>query len=268
MTLSPQGHGFHRGQARRRARDRAGLRRAADAARHSRRQHLRQLRRGQPHLLAPDGAAAGRPHRRGAGALGSARPSAVPGLSCAPDTRRHRGAGRRRARGAVAARVETGELPPTSEARRRQDGSADQPPVRGTATGCTVSRDIVSIRGLCDACSASSIGSATCVLPRRLRGHACAPAAAADIRMLFQHDPAEPIGALDSARRGRARPVRRGAPVPAVVQRGREHRRAALRRRALDGLSIGFRTPWPPTHRPRSRRPRACEASTCGRSRS
>ena len=53
-----QGHGFHGGEARRRARDRAGLRRAADAARHSRRQHLFELPGGQPRVLAADRAAA------------------------------------------------------------------------------------------------------------------------------------------------------------------------------------------------------------------
>ena len=45
-----EGHGFPRGQTHRGARNRARLRRAADAARHSRRQHLCQLRRGQPHV--------------------------------------------------------------------------------------------------------------------------------------------------------------------------------------------------------------------------
>ena len=43
MSLHAQGHGFHRGQARGGARDRARARRAADAARHSRRQHLFEL---------------------------------------------------------------------------------------------------------------------------------------------------------------------------------------------------------------------------------
>ena len=49
-----EGHGFPRGEERRGARDRARLRRAADAARHSRRQHLLELPGGQPRVLAPD----------------------------------------------------------------------------------------------------------------------------------------------------------------------------------------------------------------------
>ena len=53
-----EGHGLHAAEERRGARDRARLRRAADAARHSRRQHLRELSRGEPRLLAADGAAA------------------------------------------------------------------------------------------------------------------------------------------------------------------------------------------------------------------
>ena len=63
--LQPQGDGLHRGQERRGARDRAGLRRAADAARHSGRQYLCQLCRGQPRLLAADRGAAGQPRGRG-----------------------------------------------------------------------------------------------------------------------------------------------------------------------------------------------------------
>ncbi len=63
---------FVEAKSRRRARDRARLRRAADAARHPRRQHLCQLRRGQPRLLPPDRAAARAPHRRGAGRTGCA----------------------------------------------------------------------------------------------------------------------------------------------------------------------------------------------------
>ena len=66
MSLSPQGHGLHRGQARRRPRDRAGARRAAHAARHPRRQHLLQLPGSHPHLLAPDRPAPRQPHRQGA----------------------------------------------------------------------------------------------------------------------------------------------------------------------------------------------------------
>ncbi len=61
-----EGHGFPRGEERRGARDRARLRRAAHAARHSRRCHLRQLQRGEPGALAPDRAAAGAPAGPGA----------------------------------------------------------------------------------------------------------------------------------------------------------------------------------------------------------
>ena len=53
-----EGHGLHAAEARRGARDRARLRRAADALGHSRRQHLRELPRGESRLLAADGAAA------------------------------------------------------------------------------------------------------------------------------------------------------------------------------------------------------------------
>ena len=59
-----EGDGLRRGQGRRRPRDRPGLRRAAAAARASGRQHPRELRRGQPRLLPPDGHPAGAPHRR------------------------------------------------------------------------------------------------------------------------------------------------------------------------------------------------------------
>ena len=66
-----EGHGLHRGQARRGAGDRAGARRAADAARHALllvadatgRQHLFQLPGSEPHLLAPGPAAAGKEKR-------------------------------------------------------------------------------------------------------------------------------------------------------------------------------------------------------------
>ena len=67
-----EGHGLHGGQERRRPRDRARLRRAADAPRHSRRQHLFELPGGQPRLLARHRAAAGRPRHRGARRLAGA----------------------------------------------------------------------------------------------------------------------------------------------------------------------------------------------------
>ena len=55
-----EGHGFHGGQARRGARDRACFRRAADAARDPRRQHVFQLPGGEPRVLAAECAAAWR----------------------------------------------------------------------------------------------------------------------------------------------------------------------------------------------------------------
>jgi hypothetical protein len=57
--VQPVRHGVPENQGGRRARHRAGLRRAADAAGHPRRRDLCQLRRGQPGLLPADGAAAG-----------------------------------------------------------------------------------------------------------------------------------------------------------------------------------------------------------------
>jgi hypothetical protein len=60
------------------------------------------------------------------------------------------------------------------------------------------------------------------------------------IRMLFQHDPAEPVGAwIDIAENERGLVVR--GRLNRDVQRGRELA-ALLDQRALDGLSIGFRT--------------------------
>ena len=53
-----EGHGFRRGQERCGARDRAGAGRAADAARHSRRQHVLELSGGTARILARHGAAA------------------------------------------------------------------------------------------------------------------------------------------------------------------------------------------------------------------
>lgn len=60
------------------------------------------------------------------------------------------------------------------------------------------------------------------------------------IRMLFQHDPAEPVGAwIDLEETDKGLLVR--GRLNAGVQRGRELM-ALLDQRALDGLSIGFRT--------------------------
>ena len=81
-----QGHGLHGGQAFGRARDRAGLRRAADAAGDPRRQHLFELSGSQPRVLAADRAAAGQPHRRGADAMAGA--GLRRGLTLAVDTDR------------------------------------------------------------------------------------------------------------------------------------------------------------------------------------
>ena len=55
------------------ARNRIGTWRAADAARHSRRQHVLELSRSAARLLAPDGTAACQSHGDGAGKLACAR---------------------------------------------------------------------------------------------------------------------------------------------------------------------------------------------------
>jgi HK97 family phage prohead protease len=63
---------------------------------------------------------------------------------------------------------------------------------------------------------------------------------AAGIRMLFQHDPGEPVGAwIDIVENARGLLVR--GRLNTDVQRGRELS-ALLDQRALDGLSIGFKT--------------------------
>lgn len=70
----------------------------------------------------------------------------------------------------------------------------------------------------------------------------------ADIRMLFQHDPAEPVGTwlemIETENglhvRGRLNPQ---------VQRGRELL-SLLESGGLDGLSIGFKTVWAQRHKP------------------
>ncbi len=69
MSLSPKDMDFLAAEARRGARDRARLRRAADALGHSRRQHLRQLPRGEPR--ASGGRRCCRSPARIAGALGA-----------------------------------------------------------------------------------------------------------------------------------------------------------------------------------------------------
>lgn len=62
---------------------------------------------------------------------------------------------------------------------------------------------------------------------------------ASDIRMLWQHDPAEPIGVWTDIREDRNGLRVRGRLLP-DVQRGRELA-ALIEQGAVDGLSIGFR---------------------------
>lgn len=63
---------------------------------------------------------------------------------------------------------------------------------------------------------------------------------AAGVRMLFQHDPAEPVG-IWLAIREDARGLRVAGRLNPAVRRARELD-ALIRQGALDGLSIGFRT--------------------------
>ena len=63
---------------------------------------------------------------------------------------------------------------------------------------------------------------------------------ASGVRMLWQHDPAEPVGRWLSLTED-ARGLRVAGQLNLAVQRGRELD-ALLREGALDGLSIGFRT--------------------------
>jgi HK97 family phage prohead protease len=67
-----------------------------------------------------------------------------------------------------------------------------------------------------------------------------ARAGAASVRMLFQHDPAQPIGAWEVIREDARGLYVRGR-LTLDVARGREIL-ALMREGALDGLSIGFRT--------------------------
>lgn len=60
-----------------------------------------------------------------------------------------------------------------------------------------------------------------------------------DIRMLWQHDPSEPIGIWTDIKEDRNGLRVRGSLLP-DVQRGRELA-ALITRGAIDGLSIGFR---------------------------
>jgi len=63
---------------------------------------------------------------------------------------------------------------------------------------------------------------------------------AADVRMLFQHDPAEPVGVWEAIREDARGLHVRGRLIDGVT-RSREIL-ALLRAGAIDGLSIGFRT--------------------------
>lgn len=62
---------------------------------------------------------------------------------------------------------------------------------------------------------------------------------AAGVRMLFQHDPAEPIGVWQELREDAQGLFARGRLLPEIA-RGREVL-ALMRAGAIDGLSIGFR---------------------------
>lgn len=64
--------------------------------------------------------------------------------------------------------------------------------------------------------------------------------AACDIRMLFQHDPAQPIGVWDDIREDTRGLFVRGRLLEEVARAG--ELLALMRAGALDGLSIGFRT--------------------------
>lgn len=76
------------------------------------------------------------------------------------------------------------------------------------------------------------------VMPGAFRA-SLARRAAAHIRMLFQHDPAQPIGAWDDIREDARGLFVRGRLVEGVA-RAREIL-ALMREGAIDGLSIGFR---------------------------
>ena len=95
-------HGFHRIEACLGARDRARLRRAADALGHPGRQHLCELSGGEPRALAPDHPAASRQDDRRVERLARAEIRRRP--HARPRYRRHPGARRRARRDVVAAR--------------------------------------------------------------------------------------------------------------------------------------------------------------------
>lgn len=77
------------------------------------------------------------------------------------------------------------------------------------------------------------------VMPGAFRG-SLARRSARDVRMLFQHDPAEPVGVWEAIREDARGLYVRGRLIEGVV-RAREVL-ALMREGAIDGLSIGFRT--------------------------
>lgn len=78
------------------------------------------------------------------------------------------------------------------------------------------------------------------VIERGAFAHSLCERGAANIRMLFQHDPAEPIGTWAELHEDWRGLFVRGR-LDLGVQRAREVH-SLLKGRALDGLSIGFRT--------------------------
>ncbi len=89
------------------------------------------------------------------------------------------------------------------------------------------------------ACSTAPISAGDVVLPGAFR-ETHPRARPAGIRMLFQHDPAEPIGAWDIVRED-ARGLYVQGRLTLAVGRAREVL-ALMRAGAIDGLSIGFKT--------------------------
>jgi HK97 family phage prohead protease len=71
-------------------------------------------------------------------------------------------------------------------------------------------------------------------------GQSLARRGAAGLRMLFQHDPGEPVGNWDVAREDGHGLWVEGRLVPGVPRA--DALRRLIERRAVDGLSIGFRT--------------------------
>ncbi len=75
----------------------------------------------------------------------------------------------------------------------------------------------------------------------RLRESRCAlQARVGRVKMLWQHDPAQPIGVWDEIARGRPGPHVKGR-ILTEIEKGREAA-ALIAAGAIDGLSIGYRT--------------------------